>query len=128
MNSSREITPTALLELLQQSPETVLLDVRKNHDFAADPERYAPQYGGYCAYAASYNALADVDLVREELLRLLVHDVDDAHHEAAAADVADDVEIEQGPELFFKIGADFLDVLEQVFALHDLDVLERGGT
>ncbi|WP_306115783.1 MULTISPECIES: YHS domain-containing (seleno)protein [unclassified Roseovarius] len=29
--------------------------------FLADPARYAPQYGGYCAYAASQNAIADVD-------------------------------------------------------------------
>ncbi len=29
--------------------------------FAADPEKYAPQYGGYCAYAVSQGATADVD-------------------------------------------------------------------
>ena len=29
--------------------------------FAADPERYAPQYGGHCAYAMSKGALAPVD-------------------------------------------------------------------
>lgn len=29
--------------------------------FLADPERYAPQYGGYCAYAAANNAVAPVD-------------------------------------------------------------------
>lgn len=29
--------------------------------FAADPERYAPQYGGYCAYAASKNYIAPTD-------------------------------------------------------------------
>ena len=29
--------------------------------FAANPEKYAPQFGGYCAYAASQGALADVD-------------------------------------------------------------------
>lgn len=29
--------------------------------FAADPERYAPQYGGYCAYAVSKGKTADVD-------------------------------------------------------------------
>lgn len=29
--------------------------------FAADPERYAPQYGGYCAYAVAKGATADVD-------------------------------------------------------------------
>lgn len=29
--------------------------------FAADPERYAPQYGGWCAYAVSENVTADID-------------------------------------------------------------------
>ncbi len=29
--------------------------------FAANPEKYAPQYGGYCAYAASKGALAPTD-------------------------------------------------------------------
>ena len=29
--------------------------------FAADPERYAPQFGGYCAKAVSENHTADVD-------------------------------------------------------------------
>lgn len=29
--------------------------------FAADPKRYAPQYGGYCAYAMSKGELASVD-------------------------------------------------------------------
>ena len=29
--------------------------------FAADPERYAPQYGGYCAYAMAIDRIADVD-------------------------------------------------------------------
>ena len=29
--------------------------------FLADPAKYAPQYGGYCAYAASRNYVADVD-------------------------------------------------------------------
>ncbi|MGQ0659126.1 MAG: YHS domain-containing (seleno)protein [Chromatiales bacterium] len=29
--------------------------------FAAQPEAYAPQYGGYCAYAASHGALAPTD-------------------------------------------------------------------
>jgi len=31
------------------------------HLFAADPEEYAPQYGGYCAYAISINRIADID-------------------------------------------------------------------
>lgn len=30
-------------------------------EFIANPESYAPQYGGYCAYAASLGKVADVD-------------------------------------------------------------------
>ncbi len=34
----------------------------ENRDqFAADPEKYAPQFGGYCAYAASEGYLYDAD-------------------------------------------------------------------
>ncbi len=34
----------------------------ENRDaFAASPEKFAPQYGGYCAYAASFGKVADVD-------------------------------------------------------------------
>jgi YHS domain-containing protein len=29
--------------------------------FAADPQKYAPQYGGYCAYAVSQGTTADID-------------------------------------------------------------------
>ena len=29
--------------------------------FAADPEAYAPQYGGYCAYAVSQGSTASID-------------------------------------------------------------------
>jgi hypothetical protein len=29
--------------------------------FAASPEKYAPQYGGFCAYAVSRNYTADID-------------------------------------------------------------------
>jgi len=29
--------------------------------FAAAPEKFAPQYGGYCAYAVSQNYTADID-------------------------------------------------------------------
>ncbi len=29
--------------------------------FAADPARYAPQYGGYCAYAVAKNSTADIE-------------------------------------------------------------------
>ena len=34
----------------------------KNREaFQADPERYAPQYGGYCAWAVSEGYTADID-------------------------------------------------------------------
>ena len=34
----------------------------QNRDlFAADPQRYAPQYGGYCAYAVSHGRTASVN-------------------------------------------------------------------
>jgi YHS domain-containing protein len=29
--------------------------------FKANPEKYLPQYGGYCAYAMSLNRIADID-------------------------------------------------------------------
>ena len=29
--------------------------------FKADPEKYLPQYGGYCAYAISIDRIADID-------------------------------------------------------------------
>ncbi|TVR33818.1 MAG: YHS domain-containing protein [Spirochaetaceae bacterium] len=29
--------------------------------FADDPERYAPRYGGYCAYAAAQGSVSDID-------------------------------------------------------------------
>lgn len=29
--------------------------------FVADPEKYAPQYGGYCAYAVAHGATAPID-------------------------------------------------------------------
>lgn len=32
--------------------------------FAARPDAYAPQYGGYCAYAMSINQIADIDPAR----------------------------------------------------------------
>jgi YHS domain-containing protein len=29
--------------------------------FKADPDKYLPQYGGYCEYAMSFNRIADID-------------------------------------------------------------------
>ncbi|WP_299847631.1 YHS domain-containing (seleno)protein [uncultured Roseovarius sp.] len=39
----------------------VFISAENREAFLADPERFAPQYGGYCAFAASQNAVADVD-------------------------------------------------------------------
>lgn len=36
--------------------------------FVADPEKYAPQYGGYCAYAASLNRVAEGDAKRWQIV------------------------------------------------------------
>ena len=39
-----------------------LFSSTENRDrFAADPAAYAPQYGGYCAYAVSQGYTADID-------------------------------------------------------------------
>ncbi len=39
----------------------VFLNDENRQEFLSDPDRFAPQFGGYCAYAASQNAVADVD-------------------------------------------------------------------
>lgn len=36
--------------------------------FAADPERYAPQYGGYCAWAVAHDTLAKGDALVYEIV------------------------------------------------------------
>jgi len=37
------------------------VSAENRHRFEADAERYAPQYGGYCAFAISINHIADID-------------------------------------------------------------------
>ena len=42
---------------------TYLFSSEENRDlFQGDPEKYAPQFGGYCAYGVSVNALFPVDV------------------------------------------------------------------
>jgi len=36
--------------------------------FKADPEKYLPQYGGYCAYAMALNRIADIDPTRWKIV------------------------------------------------------------
>jgi YHS domain-containing protein len=36
--------------------------------FQSDPNRYAPRYGGFCAYAVSVNRVADIDPNRWEIV------------------------------------------------------------
>lgn len=50
--------------------------------FRLDPEKYAPQYGGYCAYAVSQGKTADIDptawtIVNNKLYLNLNKDVQD---------------------------------------------------
>jgi hypothetical protein len=41
---------------------TWLFSSAENRDrFAADPQKYAPQYGGYCSYAVSQGHTASID-------------------------------------------------------------------
>ncbi len=44
-----------------QGVDWVFVSEANRTAFLQDLEQYAPQYGGYCAYAASQNAIADVD-------------------------------------------------------------------
>jgi hypothetical protein len=37
--------------------------------FVQHPERYAPQYGGYCAYAVSQGTTADIDPHQWKIVR-----------------------------------------------------------
>lgn len=61
--------------------------------FEADPARYEPQYGGYCAYAASINAISPIDPAYWEIVDgrlLLQHNQKawDAWHKDPAANLA----------------------------------------
>lgn len=45
----------------QYNEATWLFSSQENLDiFLADPEKYAPQYGGYCAYAVANNGTASI--------------------------------------------------------------------
>ncbi len=39
----------------------IFISAENRDAFAADPEAYAPAYGGYCAYAAAQGEVSDVD-------------------------------------------------------------------
>lgn len=46
---------------IKYNEATWLFSSQENLDlFTADPEKYAPQYGGYCAYAVSQNSTASI--------------------------------------------------------------------
>jgi len=47
---------------------TYLFETERSRDtFMADPDRYAPQYGGFCAYGASLNILLPVDITTAQV-------------------------------------------------------------
>jgi nicotinamidase-related amidase len=49
---------------------TYLFASERNRDrFLADPDRYAPQYGGFCAYGVSINMLLPVDITTAQVRR-----------------------------------------------------------
>jgi len=47
--------------VMRKGVEWRFASAQNRDNFAANPEAYAPQYGGYCAYAASKNAVAPTD-------------------------------------------------------------------
>ncbi|NJK92430.1 MAG: hypothetical protein HC904_11720 [Blastochloris sp.] len=48
---------------VEHAGATYLFSTEKHRDlFAKNPEKYAPQFGGYCAYGVSVNALFPVDI------------------------------------------------------------------
>ena len=68
--------PVAYFTLSQPTPGAEAFSYRLNgttyrfasaehlERFKADPDKYLPQYGGYCAYAMSHNYIADIDPAR----------------------------------------------------------------
>ncbi|MEM9682103.1 MAG: YHS domain-containing (seleno)protein [Pseudomonadota bacterium] len=44
-----------------QGAQWLFASAENRDKFAADPERYAPKYGGYCAYAVAKGALKSIE-------------------------------------------------------------------
>jgi len=59
---------TALKLSLVAAASPVLLMSANRDAFAADPVAYAPQYGGYCAYAIAIDQLVPIDPTQFTLL------------------------------------------------------------
>jgi len=57
----RPVKGTALYSYEWNGAKWLFLSREHLDLFTADPEMYAPKYGGYCAYAVSQGATADID-------------------------------------------------------------------
>lgn len=66
---------------------------------------------------------AGVNVIGQQLLGLAVGDAFDAHHEALAADVADEFEIAQVVESLLEDRTDLADMAADVLAFYDFQVL-----
>ena len=75
----------------------------------------------------SVDPVCDLDVGGQGFLAFLVCNAFEGAHEVAAAHVADDRQLRQRLEPLHEIGADLAHVAADVFALDDLDVLERRG-
>jgi hypothetical protein len=58
----RGYDPVSYFATGQPTPGLARFASAENRDrFIATPEKFVPQYGGYCAYAISLNKIADID-------------------------------------------------------------------
>jgi len=58
---SKPVQGSAEFEYLWNRAKWRFANVEHRDLFKADPEKYAPRYGGYCAYAVSQGKTADID-------------------------------------------------------------------
>jgi hypothetical protein len=59
--SKRPERGSAKFELLWKGAKWRFVSAERRDLFRSDPEKYAPKYGGYCAYAVSQGKVADID-------------------------------------------------------------------
>ncbi|MNJ36516.1 hypothetical protein D3C77_313070 [compost metagenome] len=76
---------------------------------------------------APVDALANVHRVGEQRLAAFVGDEFDTGHQFHAAHIANQWQVAQALQTLLQIATDILDVVQQVFPLDDLDVLQRRG-
>ena len=60
-DSNRAVEGDSDFEFSWQDAKWRFSSAANRDKFKADPSRYSPQYGGYCAYAVSQNSTASID-------------------------------------------------------------------